>query len=371
MAESQDQFSYLPPVDQNLSMQISAPRLAPYLGLTAVNGNFNQAIKWYLWNARLAKAFLFPLQTAEVTVRNSIHNAFSNYLGGTNWVFNPPFSLTTEHQTSLTTSLRRLGRRKANPTSDDVVASLSFDFWSNLFREEYEALWMAPSLIATVFPQAPNGADRERIQKLVRRINELRNRIAHHEPIHNLQLSAQKHLENIEKLVGYICADTLRWMLNHSTVLPVTRSQPTASSYFSGPSINAANIRPPLILQPTDTLPEAIRQMKATRPSVALVPDASKQPPYVLVSLADIACFIEDEAGQPGDIIDINDHTLTELMTSCSATTLAEISVDASTGDATALFFPKGKANPKPQALIVKDATGALVGLILKPVMRL
>ena len=33
--------------------------------------------------------------------------------------------------------------------------------------------------------------------------------------------------------------------------------------------------------------------------------------------------------------------------------------------------IPKGKASPKPQAVIVKDATGALVGLILKPPMRL
>lgn len=371
MAESQDKFLYAPPVDQNLTVRISAPRLEPYLRLMQVNGNFDHAIKWYLWNARLAKAFLFPLQTAEVSVRNSIHNAFSSYLGGSNWIFNPPFSLTKEHQASLSASLRRLSKRKPNPTPDDIVASLSFDFWSNLFREEYEALWMAPGLIAAVFPQAPIGADRDRIKKIVRRINELRNRIAHHEPIYNLRLSTQQYLENIEELVEYICPDTSSWMMNHSTVIKVTRSQPTSSSCFSGPPISSANIRAPLILSGTDTLPKAIRQIKAVRPLVALVPDESKESAYVLVSLADIACYIENVAGQPNDIIDLNEHTLSGVIATYVAPTLSEISIEDSTGDAMAMFFPKGKASSKPEALIVKDTAGAVRGLILKPMIRL
>lgn len=368
MAESQDRFSYAAPVQHNLSVRISPSRLAPYLRLAVVNGDFEQAIKWYLWNARLAKAFLFPLHVVEVTVRNAIHDAFTQYLGGVNWIFKPPFSLTPEHQGALATALRRLKQGKVNPTSDDLVASLSLDFWSNLFREDYAALWSVPRLIEAVFPNAPAGSDRDRLQKLVRQVNKFRNRVAHHEPIHNV--SAQTQLDRIELLTSYVCKDTASWMQNHSTVIAIARTTPTRSSNFSGPQLNAGNLRPPLILDPVCKIPEAIRQINAVRPPVALLPDASKAPPYALVSLGDIARFIEEKAGENDGLIDLNDHEVASLSAICSAATIAVVPSDSSTGDAMNHFFPKGKAI-RPSALLVTKPDGTYAGIILRPSMKL
>lgn len=369
MAESQEKFGYGGDVQTNLSRQISPSRLGPYLRLTAVGGDFEQAVKWYLWNARLAKAFLYPLQTVEVAVRNSIHEAFSQFLGGPNWIFNPPFSLTSEHQGALSTARRRLAWKKQNPTSDDLVASLSLDFWSNLFRVEYSALWAVPDLLEAAFPHAPAGADRDRIKKVVRRVNEFRNRVAHHEPIHNV--SAHDQLTQIETLTSWVCADTAKWMKNHSTVMKVARTQPTVSSNFSGTPLSAANLRPPPVIDPSNSLAEAIRQIGAARPPLALVQDASKTPPFAMVTLADVATYIERIAGQPGDIIDINEHAVSDLADITSGNELLAIPLDASTGDASELFFPRDKTRPKPAALVVTKPDGTCAGVILKPSMKL
>jgi len=371
MAESQDAFSYIAPVDHRLSLQISAPRLAPYLNLAQVAGDFDSAIKWYLWNARLAKAFLFPLQTAEVSVRNTIHSAFSQNFNNVNWIFNPPFPLTPEHTASLSQTRQRLMRRNSNPTADDIVASLSFDFWSNLFRIEYDALWLTPNLIATAFPHAPSGADRERIQKNVRRINKLRNRIAHHEPIHNISPSAQIQLQIIEELVGYICLDTARWMKNHTTVLQVTRSQPTTGSQFSGFPLSSANIRPPVFFAGDEPLVDAIKQMRKNKPSIALIPNQVGGSQYLMLSLDDIANYIVDIAGQQQEIIDLSEYKVSDLIGSIGNKILEEITVDATTGDVSAMFFPKGKGRLKPDAIIVKDLFGNIQGVIIKPTIRL
>lgn len=85
MAESQDFFLYSAQLHAELDAAISPSRLAPYL--TAVGGaDRDMAIKLYLWNARIAKSFLYPLHIAEVTARNAMHEAFSRVFGGPGWM---------------------------------------------------------------------------------------------------------------------------------------------------------------------------------------------------------------------------------------------------------------------------------------------
>ncbi|MGO8311182.1 hypothetical protein ACC797_11920 [Rhizobium ruizarguesonis] len=365
MAESQDVFDYTVAVQGLLSDSFSPARLAPYLALPEVGGDPVLAFKWYLWNARLSKAFLFPLQAAEVVVRNAIHRAFSNFLGGPGWVFSPPFTLNPKHAASHASSLTRLRLFKADPTSDDAVACLSFDFWSNLFRDDYEALWIVPGLLEAVFPNAPKGADRERIQKLVKRINKLRNRIAHHEPVH-----AEHHrskLDSTGTILDFVCMDTRRWVDMHMTVRSVMRSQPTPSSNFAGRPITSTNLRPPLILNAEVDLANAIRRMKLVRPPGALVADAARNPPYAFVSLSDVANFIEQKSAAEHDIICLSEHIVAEVVAIAGDTRIATLRSDATTGDAMALFFPKGAASPRPQIIIVVDQAGDLIGLIPKP----
>ena len=46
------------------------------------------AVKLYLWNAAIGQSFHFPLQSAEVALRNVIHNALTS-LYGANWSSDP------------------------------------------------------------------------------------------------------------------------------------------------------------------------------------------------------------------------------------------------------------------------------------------
>lgn len=75
------------------------------------------------------------------------------------------------------------------PTTDDVVASLTFGFWANLFRTL--APVEAPRIIPAVFPYHPirnpkrwgNSAVRRPLDDQLRVANDFRNRVAHHEPL--------------------------------------------------------------------------------------------------------------------------------------------------------------------------------------------
>ena len=68
MAQSQVPFTYLND-GQEIINHLSDKRFGTYLQRAGFNKDY--AFELYLYNARLAKAFLFPLQILEVTVRNN------------------------------------------------------------------------------------------------------------------------------------------------------------------------------------------------------------------------------------------------------------------------------------------------------------
>ncbi|PZO70117.1 MAG: hypothetical protein DI640_15085, partial [Sphingomonas taxi] len=222
MAESQVPYPYL--VDQKVALRaaISEPRFATYL--RKAGGHERYAFALYLYNARVAKAFWYPLNVAEVTFRNAVDEALVAAYGG-DWPIDPDLrdSLTTEHQLSLTKAIRRAGHgaRKA-----DIVATLTFDFWSNLMRPQYGQLWRTRANV--VFPNLSHGESRRDVQKLAKEINDLRNRIAHHEPI--LDANLPDALTKIVRLIDLRCRETAAWTKHYATVSTVIRSRPKRDS---------------------------------------------------------------------------------------------------------------------------------------------
>ncbi|GGZ32186.1 hypothetical protein [Asticcacaulis endophyticus] len=99
MAESQEIITYTRALLAALDRSLSPERLAPYLGVAAQDRK--HALHLYLWNARLSKSFLYPLNMAEVAIRNAMYNAISNEYADPNWLLNPPFPLTRHSRTSL------------------------------------------------------------------------------------------------------------------------------------------------------------------------------------------------------------------------------------------------------------------------------
>ena len=69
-----------------------------------------------------------------------------------------------------------------------VIAGFSFGFWKYLCARHYlTSLWV--DALAGAFPQHPSGPDprsvRSDVHNRMTRVHKLRNRVAHHEPIHN------------------------------------------------------------------------------------------------------------------------------------------------------------------------------------------
>ena len=218
MAESQVPYLYDDNAIGALKASLSADRFKTYL--QKANNNEVFAFALYLHNARLAKSFLFPLSIAEITLRNTVdHVLVQQY--GTDWHINGPFrdhDITPESKAALD---KAISRARSN-NRGKVIAELTFDFWSNLFRTEYSNFWRTKANIA--FPNLRRGQGRHEIQSLAREINRLRNRVAHHEPI--LDLNIPDLHSKIIKLVNLRCTKTSDWMKHHSNVSLVMRSRP-------------------------------------------------------------------------------------------------------------------------------------------------
>lgn len=220
MAESQASYTYTKSSTSELVRVISDPRFKPFRQKAGFQSD-ELAFEFYLYNARLAKSFMFPIHICEVALRNAVNRVFNEHYT-TGWWRQPAFRdlLTSESRAGLDRAVD-ICKRKGKESADDIVPTLALDFWSNLFRPEYEALiwkrhWeeLLPGSTASF----------EELGSRLRRITRLRNRIAHHESI--LHVNAQATLNEIHFVVAALSQDVLDWLKAHTTVHKVLRSRP-------------------------------------------------------------------------------------------------------------------------------------------------
>jgi hypothetical protein len=127
----------------------------------------------------------------------------------------------------IRTARRRATLRGAPEVHGKVIAELSFGFWRFLCTPSYlTSLWV-PAL-SSAFPNHPDLSDpravRTDVEDRIQRVHFLRNRVAHHEPIHHRDL--QRDIESITELAGWICGDTRDWIAGTSRVAEVVRRRP-------------------------------------------------------------------------------------------------------------------------------------------------
>lgn len=218
MAESQVPYPNLPPQVAAIRASLSEPRFATYLSKGGQNEGY--ALALYLYNARVAKAFMYPLGVVEVTLRNAI-DGLLKARHGQNWHLDPQFCNTILMPEGLATLQKAITRAGPGATHSQVVAELTFDFWSNLLRPEYGNLWRTSLNI--VFPNK-RGTSRHDVQSMAKAINRFRNRVAHHEPVLDLNIT-DVHAKIVE-LVRLRCTETAAWLKHHSTVSAIIRTRP-------------------------------------------------------------------------------------------------------------------------------------------------
>jgi hypothetical protein len=162
---------------------ISPPRFERCL--RRAQRNSRRALELYAWNIRAAASLYPVLQVNEVALRNAVDGALAAAFGG-GWPYAPAFlrALPGRERDAFERDRaaleRRLGRRPA--ADGDVVAAQTYWFWVFLLTQRFEdRLWRRG--FAAAFPHAPPHVTREVLHLRADALRRLRNRIAHHEPL--------------------------------------------------------------------------------------------------------------------------------------------------------------------------------------------
>lgn len=204
---------------------LSQPRFTTYL--QNCNNDRDQALRLYQWNLQISSAFLIPLHILEITIRNAVVEALEKSYTQ-NWPWNNNFIY------SLPSPSNRYSQRKEllnvasqQPTMGKVVAELKFVFWEKMFLQSHDTrIWH--SQIKYIFPNSPNTMNAFQLRKSIHDgicgIRELRNRIAHHEPIFQRNLS--NDFADMHKIISWRNATVADWMNNLQSVQSLIQAKP-------------------------------------------------------------------------------------------------------------------------------------------------
>lgn len=151
----------------------------------------------------LSEALYPTLQTLEVALRNTVHQAASSAYNNSLWFDGPNTPLQRFEREAVVTAKDYLARRHKPIEDGRVVAELNFGFWTSLFNRRYEqVLW--PRMLQPAFPHMPRRLrTRRNLSNRFNDIRKLRNRVFHHERIIHLQELSRVHTEIIEA-IGWI-----------------------------------------------------------------------------------------------------------------------------------------------------------------------
>lgn len=210
------------PLISALELSLSPPQFGTYLKESGFKRE--RAVKLYLWNIMLGQSFHFPLHVLEVVLRNAIARAFVARHGEKWWRTSIAKTFLDEWAVEqIETARRRIKKRKAQPTSDEIIATLSFGFWTAALAPRYkEKLWNHH--LAVAFPHAPNGTTSDMLYAKANDALELRNRIFHHESLVGANVLG-KHSE-IMQLLKWICPETQGWVKTQCSIPMLARAKP-------------------------------------------------------------------------------------------------------------------------------------------------
>jgi hypothetical protein len=202
---------------------MSADRWKTYM----IAGGFKEELAHalYLWNAAIGQSFHYPLQAVEVALRNVIHAALAAEFGGDWWQdARCRAVLHVKRRDDIDKAAHRHVKKYGiPPNTGQIVASVTFGFWASMLHREYnKPIWDART--GDAFPYLGSSDYIGKVSQTATKIQELRNRIFHQEPLigHNLS----EEYAAILRLLGWICPLTRDWVRYHSSVPTVLRQRP-------------------------------------------------------------------------------------------------------------------------------------------------
>jgi hypothetical protein len=240
-----------------LDRAISTARYASYLNVSGQDATL--ARRLYVWDRDLATAILADLAILEVALRNAMHTALTNSFGPF-WYEQIPLDGRSQGQISRAWDLLINPIQRDPATPGRLVSQCMLGMWVNLLdaggyagktprrmHANYEDLWR--STLTSAFPggRAEARADSKRytrawVHSIGKTVNVLRNRVAHHEPLHNgfplpgqragsqqttaRRLTAAEGVEAYMKLARMLDRDLAEWITYNTRVTTLLTNRP-------------------------------------------------------------------------------------------------------------------------------------------------
>lgn len=183
--------------------------MRPYL--REANDDHTTALSLYQWNTELSAACFEVMAHLEVLIRNAIDNRLHKHVNepacGIPW-FLMPISK-GEAQTKISTSIestRERLRAQKQEIRPQIIANLSFGFWTNLFGTQHEQLWR--DALHSSFPLS--SGRRKDVAAALNNLRLFRNRLAHPDSL--LAVDVPFQLRKMLLVAGWIDTEASDWL---------------------------------------------------------------------------------------------------------------------------------------------------------------
>ena len=198
---------------------ISPDRLGRYL--SSCGGDTRKAMTLYRRNLQLSQELFTLISCFEVALRNAIDQHYTCTLGD-HWLrdaaanggrFNNRNCRFTGD--SISDAIRKLNQ---SYTHNKLIAELGFGFWRYMFaKHQYNA---CGKTLLRILPAKPRGVqyNQDFIFNRLQAINEIRNRIAHHEPVCFVKGNSIKDTNYVRHHYQFLI-EFFRWMCIDETAL--------------------------------------------------------------------------------------------------------------------------------------------------------
>lgn len=166
---------------------MSQPRMSRYM--IACSNDSRKALTLYRLNLKLSQELFTIISCFEIALRNSVDNHYTTIHGG-EWLKN------SVENNGIFDNLRCLGTAKiirralrkldSGYSHSKLIAEMDFGFWRYLFSQPQ--FYAAGQSLLKIFPAKPTSTptvqyNHRYVFNELERINKIRNRIAHHEPV--------------------------------------------------------------------------------------------------------------------------------------------------------------------------------------------
>ncbi|TAK68869.1 MAG: hypothetical protein EPO13_08800 [Actinomycetota bacterium] len=213
--------------DDAVEAWLSAPRLATYVDAA---GDRDRGLALYEWNSSMATALMRDLGYLEVGLRNAYDRVLLT-ADSPDWAEDPESTIFTSarapdrsanldkleaEESELRDLLQSARDHVGGAGRGKIVAELMFGFWSKLTSRRLTASLWTPYLHAAF----PAGTTRPQVHGTVIALNNLRNRVAHHEPLFTPNVHLAHRLDQLENLLQALNPSMAEWIIHTSHCRP-------------------------------------------------------------------------------------------------------------------------------------------------------